>query len=55
MPKAWKAEMYARIAMYLKGGGTDGLAQDKGRETDGWFQDKDQVIAREYIVQDGEL
>jgi RNase H-like domain found in reverse transcriptase len=34
MPKARKAEVYARIAMYLKGGETDGLVQDK-----------DQVIA----------
>jgi hypothetical protein len=34
MPKVWKAEVYARIAMYLVHGRADGLAQDKGGEAE---------------------
>jgi hypothetical protein len=55
MPKARKAEVYARIAMYLVHGRADGLAQDKGREAeegieeDGNAQDKS---ARRGVVQD---
>jgi RNase H-like domain found in reverse transcriptase len=39
MPKAWKAEMYTRIAMYLERGGMNGLAQDKGGAEEGIEED----------------